>query len=152
MTLKKVFENTNLQYIKTIFISFGQNTAEFYDKYSLLTVLYIFWPEFGLKPYDFALHLTDTIFGRIAKQFRLMDWWCLSVRPSVDIWLTFALKFWNLLCNPAILRYNIILTVSIARWGIKLQCEGDLISKGEQCFKKKFCLLLNVMQNSVVLT
>ena len=26
---------------------------------------------------------------------------CLSVRLSVDIWLTFAFKFWNLLCNPA---------------------------------------------------
>ena len=27
---------------------------------------------------------------------------CPSVHPSVNIWLTFAFKFWNLLCNPAI--------------------------------------------------
>ena len=32
-----------------------------------------------------------------------MDWWCLSVSTSfVHIWLTLVLKFWNLLCNPAI--------------------------------------------------
>ena len=34
--------------------------------------------------------------------YGLMTSVCLSVRPSVNIWLTFALKFWNLLCNPAI--------------------------------------------------
>ena len=47
------------------------------------------------------------IFGRIAKQFRLMDRWCPSVPPSVCpsvnilvnlIWLT----YWNLLCDQAI--------------------------------------------------
>ena len=35
-------------------------------------------------------------FGRIAKQFRLMDWWCPSVCPSVcmsTIWLTSAFQF-----------------------------------------------------------
>ena len=35
-------------------------------------------------------------FGRIAKQFRLMDWWCPSVCPSVCLstfWLTSAFKF-----------------------------------------------------------
>ena len=47
------------------------------------------------------LQSSSFIFGRIAKQFRLMDWWCPSVRPST-FWLTFAFKFWNLLCNPAI--------------------------------------------------
>ena len=41
-------ESINLQY-KTIFPSFGQNTAEFYDKHVLLTVLCIFWQAFGLK-------------------------------------------------------------------------------------------------------
>ena len=42
----------------------------------------------------------DRLFGRIAKQFWLMSWWCLSV---IHIWLTFAFKFWYLFCNPAIL-------------------------------------------------
>ena len=48
--------------------------------------------------------LLKFIVGRIAKQFRLMDWWCpsvclsvrLSVRPSVRLstfWLTSAFKF-----------------------------------------------------------
>ena len=45
--------------IKTIFTSFGQNAAEFYDKHILLTALCIFWPEFWLKPRYFALHLTE---------------------------------------------------------------------------------------------
>ena len=45
--------------MKTIFTSFGHNTAEFYDKQILLTVICIFWPEFGLKPRYFVLHLTE---------------------------------------------------------------------------------------------
>ena len=45
--------------IKTISTSFGQNTAEFYDKQTLLTLVSIFWPEFGLKPGYFAFHLTE---------------------------------------------------------------------------------------------
>ena len=36
--------------IKIIFTSFCQNTTELYDKHILLTMLCIFWPEFGLKP------------------------------------------------------------------------------------------------------
>ena len=48
----------NLHY-KNIFISFGQNTAELYDKHILLTVFCIFWPEFGLKPRYFVVHLTE---------------------------------------------------------------------------------------------
>ena len=48
-------ENINLQY-KTIFTSFGQNTAGFCDKHILFSVLCIFWPDFGLKPRYFALH------------------------------------------------------------------------------------------------
>ena len=45
--------------MKTIFTSFGQNTVEFHDKHVLLTVLCIFWPEFGLKPRYFALHIME---------------------------------------------------------------------------------------------
>ena len=44
--------------MKTIFIRFGQNTAEFYDKHIVLTMFCIFWPEFGLKARFIALHLT----------------------------------------------------------------------------------------------
>ena len=51
-------ENVNLQY-KTIFISFCQNTAEFYFKHILLTKIGIFWPEFGFKRRYFALVLTE---------------------------------------------------------------------------------------------
>ena len=51
-------ENMNLQY-KTIFKCFGQNTDEFYDKHIVLTMLSIFWPEFGLKSHYFALHLKE---------------------------------------------------------------------------------------------
>ena len=38
--------------------------------------------------------------------------------------------------------------------GIKLQWEGDLISKGggKQCFKKLFLFVLDVMQNNMVST
>ena len=39
-------ENINLRH-KTIFTSFDQNTAEFYDNHFLLTMICIFWPEFG---------------------------------------------------------------------------------------------------------
>ena len=57
---------------------------------------------FTIQMYIFAKAI-DFV-GRIAKQFRLMDWWCqsvrLSVRPSVCLsvrpstfWLTFAFKF-----------------------------------------------------------
>ena len=45
--------------IITIYTNFGQNSAEFYKKYILSTVLCIFWPEFGSKPRDFALHLLE---------------------------------------------------------------------------------------------
>ena len=45
--------------------------------------------------------LQSVFVGRIGKQFRLMDWRCPSVCLST-FWLTFAYKFWNLLCNPAI--------------------------------------------------
>ena len=44
-------------------------------------------------------------FGRITKQFGLMDWCCPSVCLSVCLstfWLIFKNQFWNLLCNPAI--------------------------------------------------
>ena len=45
--------------INTIVTTFGQNTAEFYNKHILLTVLCIFWRELGLNPRYFALHLTE---------------------------------------------------------------------------------------------
>ena len=72
------------------------------------------WPTFKktltlvitYEPWEIRLsHLTGvflvtpyicTIIGRIAKQFWLMDWWCpvhLSVRPSVNIWLTLVKLF-----------------------------------------------------------
>ena len=38
---------------------FYQTTAEFYDNHILLTMICIFWPEFGLKPRYVALHLTE---------------------------------------------------------------------------------------------
>ena len=41
-------------------------------------------------------YLVNNLFGWIAKQFRLMDWWCPSVCLSVrlsTIWLTSAFKF-----------------------------------------------------------
>ena len=41
-----------------MFTIFRQNTAESY-KLILLTVLCILWPECGLKPRNFALHLTE---------------------------------------------------------------------------------------------
>ena len=47
--------------MKTIFTS-CQNTAKFYDKHIRLTVLFKSWPEFGLKPRYFALHLTEKFF------------------------------------------------------------------------------------------
>ena len=57
------------------------------------------WCYFSQK-----LQKNSSIFGRIAKQFRLMDWWCpsvcLSIRTSVcpsvclsTFWLTSAFKF-----------------------------------------------------------
>ena len=52
---RKIYINN----IKTIFTSLGDNTAEFYDKHTFLTMVGIFWPEFGLKPSYFALHLTE---------------------------------------------------------------------------------------------
>ena len=42
---------------KTISTSFIHNTAEFYDKHILLTVVCM--PEFGFKLHYFALHLTE---------------------------------------------------------------------------------------------
>ena len=39
-----------------------ENAAEVDDKHVLLTVLCIFWSEFGLKPRYFALHLTEKFF------------------------------------------------------------------------------------------
>ena len=51
-------ENINLQY-ENFFTSFGQNTAELYDKHIILyvTMICIFWPEFGLIQRYFALLL-----------------------------------------------------------------------------------------------
>ena len=46
---------------KTSFTSFAQNTAEFHDTHTRLTVLCIFLPEFGSKPRYFALHLTENV-------------------------------------------------------------------------------------------
>ena len=47
-----------------------------------------------------------TVFVLIAKRFRPMQWSCLSiclsVRLTLTVWLSFALKFRNLLCNPAL--------------------------------------------------
>ena len=45
--------------MKTMFTSFDQNTAEFYDNHILLTMISIFWPELGLKPRYVALHVTE---------------------------------------------------------------------------------------------
>ena len=98
--------------IKTIFTSFCQNTAEFYDKHILLTVLCIFRTEIWLKPRYFALHLTE----------------------NENVFKTFF---------P--LKYEIPWIVSIAHQDIKLQWEGDLVSKGERCLKKSFRFPLDVM-------
>ena len=62
--LKMCTENINLRY-KTIFISFDQNTAEFYDNHILLTMISIFWPEFWLKPSYVELHVTEN--GKVFK-------------------------------------------------------------------------------------
>ena len=53
-------ENINFKY-KNNFTSFGQKTAAFYDNHNLLIVLRtcIFWPQLGLKPRYFALHVTE---------------------------------------------------------------------------------------------
>ena len=61
--LKMCTENINLRY-KTIFTrsSLDQNTAEFYDYHILLTMICIFWPEFGFKPLYVALHVTENGF------------------------------------------------------------------------------------------
>ena len=57
--LKICTENINLHY-KNNLTSFGQgqNTANFYDNHILLTMICIFWPEFGSKRRYFALLLT----------------------------------------------------------------------------------------------
>ena len=47
------------RYESTICTSFGHNTAELYYKNILLTVVYIFWAEFGLKPRYFAFNLME---------------------------------------------------------------------------------------------
>ena len=53
-------QNINLRY-KTIFTSFDHNAAEFYDNHILLTMICIFWPEFGLKQRYVALHETENV-------------------------------------------------------------------------------------------
>ena len=53
----------------------------------------------GLSHNSYSRSCECHLFGRIAKQFRLMDV-SRSVRLPLKIWLTFALTFWNLLCNP----------------------------------------------------
>ena len=50
--LKMCTENLNLQ-------CFDQNNVKFYDNNILLTVLCIFWPEFGLKPHNFSLRVME---------------------------------------------------------------------------------------------
>ena len=42
-----------------IFTIFGHNTAEFYDYYSLLTMISLFLSEFWLKSRNLRLHLTE---------------------------------------------------------------------------------------------
>ena len=49
----------------TIFTSFGQNTVKLYNYHILLTMICIFWQEFGLKRRYFALLLTEN--GRVFK-------------------------------------------------------------------------------------
>ena len=51
--------------MKAIFTSFDQNNAKFYDNHTLLTMICIFLPEFGLKPLYFALHVTE--YGKVFK-------------------------------------------------------------------------------------
>ena len=70
-----------------MFTSFGQHTAESYDKHILLNVLCIFWPEFVMKPRYFALHLTEN--GKL-----------------------FLIKKH---CPSPLLMYEIVLTVLVAR-------------------------------------
>ena len=68
-------------------------------------------------------------FGRIAKQFRLMDWWCPSVLPSVCLstfWLIFAFKFWNLLCNPAAISSSAVSCVSTKKYTTVLTLKAYL--------------------------
>ena len=52
--LKNVHRNYKIYDINTIFTSFDQNTAELYYNHILLTMICIFWLEFGLKPRYFA--------------------------------------------------------------------------------------------------
>ena len=74
--------------IKTIFTSFGQNTAESYDNQILLTMVCIFWPEFGLKRHYFVLHCTSN-----GKGF-------LKHIPPLDRYETsFPLPLYILMCN-----------------------------------------------------
>ena len=55
----KMARKIQIYNIKTISTSFGYDTAKFYDKHILFTVVCIFWPEFELRPRYFALHLME---------------------------------------------------------------------------------------------
>ena len=98
-----------------MFTSFGQKTTEFYDNHILLTMIFIFFPEFGLKPRYVALHLM----GNDLKKKNNLPFWC-----------------------------DMILTVLIVRKDIKLQWEGDLVSKGDDVLKN--FSVLDVVQSSFV--
>ena len=81
--------------VKIIFTNLSQNAAEFYDKYILLTILYIVWTEFGLISRFFFLN------NILRKKERLFK----TLPPFI---------------------YDIVLTLTV----LKLQLEGDLVSKG----------------------
>ena len=58
--LKMCTENINLQYRNNFhYFSIDQNTTEFYDNHILLTVIFIFWLELGLKQHYFELSLME---------------------------------------------------------------------------------------------
>ena len=69
--LKMCTESMNLRYKKQFSLVFYKNAAEFYDNHIFITMICIFWPEFGLKPRYVALYVTENgnVFLNIAPPF-----------------------------------------------------------------------------------
>ena len=84
-----------------------------------------FWQNLTGSKYKTS-SINFEVFGRIAKQFRLMDWWCPSVRLSVNILVNLCLSSFSVTLISTDLIPCIGIDLGEISWTTTFPCDPDL--------------------------